>query len=95
MLEDRTLEVAWNSNSNKRYLTSILVYTNSADNNMLNLMQTVSMLNVNVDEIKTITRGENSIYEISCYVTGLEQLNKVFTAIGKNVFVDKVERVIR
>lgn len=95
MLEDRTLEVSWNSNTNKRYLTSILVYTNNSDNNMLNLMQSISMLNVSVDEIKTVTRGDNPIYSITCYVTGIEQLNKVFMAINKNNFVDKVERIMR
>ena len=62
---------------------------------MLGLMQSVSMLNVSVDEIKTITRGDNPIYEISCYVTGTDQLSKVITAINKNTFVDKIERVIR
>lgn len=95
MLEDRTLEVCWNSNVNKRYLTSLLVYTNESNNNMLGLMQSVSMINVSVEEMKTITRGDNPIYEISCYVTGTDQLSKVITAINKNTFVDKVERVIR
>lgn len=97
MLEERTLEVAWNPNvnSNKRYLAPILVYTNTQDNNMIGLMQSVSMLNVNVDEIKIINRDENPIYEISCYVTDKEQLNKVFLALNKNTYVVKIGRVIR
>lgn len=95
MLEDRTLEVCWGNNINKRYLTSLLVYTNDSSNHMLDLMQAISMLNVSVDEIKTINRGDNAMYEVGCYVTGLEQLNKVIMTLTKSSFVEKIERVMR
>lgn len=95
MLEDRTLEVTWGSNSNKRYFVSLIIYTNTKDNHMLNLMQSISMLNVSVDEIKTISKVDNILYEIGCYVTGLEQLNKVILTLTKTNYIDKVERVMR
>lgn len=95
MLEDRTLEVCWGNNINKRYLTSLLVYTNDSSNHMLDLMQTISMLNVSVDEIKTINRGDNAMYEVGCYVTGLEQLNKVIMTLTKSSYVERIERVMR
>ncbi len=34
-------------------------------------------------------------YEVNCYVTGVEQLNKMVLALEKNQFVEKVERVMR
>ncbi len=95
MLEDRTLEVCWGNNNNKRYLTSLLVYTNDSSNHMLDLMQAISMLNVSVDEIKTINRGDNAMYEVGCYVTGLEQLNKVIMTLTKSSYVERIERVMR
>lgn len=95
MLEDRTLEVCWGNNINKRYLTSLLVYTNDSSNHMLDLMQAISMLNVSVDEIKTISRGDNAMYEVGCYVTGLEQLNKVIMTLTKSSYVERIERVMR
>lgn len=95
MLEDRTLEVSWNTNVNKRYMTCLLVHTNSLDNHILDLIQVISMMNVSVDGFKTINRGDKTIYEINCYVTGLEQLEKVITAINKNTYVEKVERTMR
>lgn len=95
MLEDRTLEVCWGNNINKRYLTSLLVYTNDSSNHMLDLMQAISMLNVSVDEIKTINRGDNAKYEVGCYVTGLEQLNKVIMTLTKSSYVERIERVMR
>ncbi len=95
MLEDRTLEVTWGSNSNKRYFISLIIYTNTKDNHMLDLMQSISMLNVSVDEIKTISKVDNILYEVGCYVTGLEQLNKVILTLTKASYIDKVERVMR
>ena len=95
MLEDRTLEVSWNSNSNKRYLTNLSIHMNDNNNHMLDLVQIISMMNVSVDGIRNVNRGDKSIYEVLCYVTGIEQLNKLLLSIQKNRFVEKVERIIR
>ena len=95
MLEDRTVDVAWNSNVNKRYLTCILVYAKDSENHMLDLLQIISMMNISVDGIKTISRGDSSIYEVNCYVTSIEQLNKVILSISKNSYVERVERAMR
>ena len=95
MLEDRTLDVMWNDNTNKRYLTSLLIYTNTIENHMLDLMQTISMLNINVDSMNTINKVDKITYEVNCYVTGVEQLNKVVLALEKSQYVEKVERAMR
>ena len=85
----------WNDKSNKRYLTYLLVHTNDSDNHMLDLVQTISMMNVSVDGIKIMSKGEKSIYEISCYITGLEQLEKMLLTLNKQKYIEKVEREIR
>ena len=96
MLENRTIEVKWNSNINKRYLTILLVYTNDNENHMLDLMQLISMMNVSVDGIKTVNRDSNNfVYEVNCYVTGKAQLDKLMLNINKADYVDRVEREMR
>ena len=95
MLEDRTLEVNWNSNANKRYLTCLLVTTNDSENHMMDLMQSISLFTVNIDGIKTLSQGDKSIYEVDCYVTGLEQLEHVILGVEKLSYVEKVERAFR
>ena len=95
MLEDRTVPVEWNSNSNKRYLTSILIYTNSSDNHMLDLMQTISMLNINVESMNIVDKMHNITYSVNCYVTGVEQIEKMFIALQKHQYVEKIERAMR
>ena len=95
MLENRTLEVNWNSNANKRYLTCLLVTTNDSENHMMDLMQSISLFSVNIDGIKTLSQGDKSIYQVDCYVTGLEQLEHVILGIEKLGYVEKVERAFR
>ena len=68
---------------------------NDNDNHMLDMVQTVSTMNVSVDGIKIVDKEERAIYELSCYVTGLEQLEKLIVAIEKNSFVEKAERAFR
>lgn len=95
MLEDRTVNVIWNTNINKRYMTTLLVTTESEKNHMLDLIQVVSNMNVNVDGITTISKGDTTIYQINCYVTGLDQLEKLIMNIEKNNYVIKLERAMK
>ena len=95
MLEDRTLEVRWNENVNKRYLTYMLIHTNDDKNHMLDIIQSVSMANISVDSLNTMSKGEKSIYELSCYVSGIDQLNHLILSLSKCKYIEKVERAIR
>ena len=95
MLEDRTVPVSWNTNTNKRYVTYLLIYTKDNDNHMLDLIQTISMMNVSVDGIKIINKGEKSMYEVACFVTGLDQLDKLLMTLNKNKYIEKTERAFR
>ena len=95
MLEDRTVDVKWNNNSNKRYLTYLLIYTNDSKNHMLDLVQSISMSNVSVDGIKIMNQSDKTTYEVSCFVTGIEQLEKLILNLNKNKFIERIEREIR
>ncbi len=94
-MENRIVDVSWNSNSNKRYLTCLFVYTNDIDNHMLDLVQSVSMMNVSVDGIKVVNKGDTLTYQVDCYVTGLDQLDKLLVNLEKNRYIEKVERVMK
>ncbi len=95
MLEERTVDVSWNDNTDKRYLTCILVHTIDNVNHVLDIIQTISSMNVNVDGIKMISHGDTSTYEVNCYVTGIDQLNKMSVNLLKNKFIEKIERAMR
>ena len=95
MLEDRTVDVIWNEITNKKYLTFLLIYTNTSDNHMMDLMQAISIQNVSVDSFKTLTRGVHIMYEMSCYVSSVEQIDKINMNLIKLPYVEKIEREMR
>ena len=42
-----------------------------------------------------ISHGDTSTYEVNCYVTGIDQLNKMSVNLLKNKFIEKIERAMR
>ncbi len=95
MLEDRTIDVNWNSNVNKRYLACLLLTTKNDENHLAELIQSISLFNVSIDGIKTLSQTDKIVYEVECYVTGLDQLNKIILGLEKLSFIEKVERAFR
>ncbi len=96
MMDDRIIEVNWNNNSNnKKYLSMILVYCHEHENYMADIIQKASMLGVGIDEIKSVSGSSCSIYQISCYVTSKKQLDKLFSELNKQSYIDKIERLMR
>ena len=95
MLEDRTVDVVWNEVSNKKYLSFLLIYTNTNDNHMMDLIQAIAIQNVSIDSFKTLDRGDHILYEVSCYVSSIGQIEKIELNLNKFPYVEKVEREMR
>ena len=76
-------------------MATLLIHTTESTNHMLDLIQAITLMNVSVDGIKTMGKAEKLIYEVECYVTGLEQLNKLILSINKKEYVEKIERAMK
>lgn len=95
ILENRTVSVHFNEKTKDRYSTGILIYTNSNNNTLLEIVKKIGAFDVNVENFRTISKSDNFIYEIDLIVTGLEQLNKIITEVMKLDYVTNIERIIR
>ena len=97
MLDDRMVNVKWNelSNKEKRYLTSLVIYTDELDNRMADIVSKTSMMNINIDGIRTIGKEKGIIYAIDVYVRDLEQLDKLLMEYNKLTYIIKVERLMK
>ena len=95
VIDNRTVEVKWSDSTNKRYLSIILVYSNSMDNHMIDIIQKTSKLDISVDGIKSMYKTDAIVYEVATYVRSLEQLNTLILNLSKESYITKVERVIR
>ncbi len=97
VMEDRTLEVMWNTNNNlnKRYLTSLLITTTNTENHLADIIQIISLSNISIDGVKTLSQTNSIVYEVDCYVSGIEQLNKIMLSIERLQYIQKVERIFQ
>ncbi len=93
-LDNRTVQVEWN-NTNEKYETVILVYTETNENKLMEMMQKLSMFDIHVDRFLTMREGDEVIYEVTLYVRNIEYLEKVFRELEKLSYVTKVERLVR
>lgn len=94
-LENRTVAVHFNEITRDRYETSIIVHTNTSENKIMEMMKKISSFDINIDTFQTISRGDNTIYEIDFIVTNLEQLRRIMQELEKLEYITKIERITR
>lgn len=95
LLENRTIPVNWNETTNDRYSTTILIYSNTSENKLLDIIQKISMFDIHVDKFVTMTKDEFTIYEVDLIVKNLEHLTKIILELQKLNYITKVERLIK
>ena len=94
-LDNRTLNVEWNKETNEKYETSILIHSKTQDNKLMEVLQKLNMFDIHVDRFITIRSKEETLYEVVLYVKTLEYLEKVFKELEKLSYITKIERVMR
>ncbi len=90
-LDERLVNVKWNEVNNKKYLTDIIIYTNS-DNNLLEIIAKASASGIGIDSITTINKSEYKVYNLSILVEDVDKLNKFLIDINNLSFIKKAER---
>lgn len=95
LLENRTIPVGWNPTTSEKYLATILIYSNTSDNKLLEMLQKLSMFDIHIDKFITVSRNQEAVYEADLYVKNLEHLEKVFLELQKLPYVVKIERLMK
>ena len=94
-LDDRMVTVKWNETITSRYLATILVYINQNDKAMLEIMQKASVSGISIDNIKTLEKGDTTIYEVDLWVRSLEHLNNFSRDLSSLKYVIEVKRIMK
>jgi len=92
-LDERLVNVKWNGRVTKKYLTDIIVYTNT-DDNLLDIIAKASSNNVVIDSISTLNKSEYKVYNMTILVENREKLDKYIIDLNNLTFVKNVERYI-
>ncbi len=89
---ERIIEVKWNLNSSRKYVTNILIYTQKKDNLLLDIISKTTSLNIGIKSVNTITNTNYNIFDIDILIEDIESLNKYISIIGQLPYVTSVER---
>ena len=92
-LDERLVSVKWNDTLVKKYLTDIIVYTNT-DDNLLDIIAKASSNNIIIDSISTLNKSEYKIYNMTILVENKDKLDKYIIDLNNLSFVKNVERYI-
>lgn len=94
-LEERFIDVHWNSEISKRYPTSIIVHTTSTEDILLDIISKTSGRSITIESIKNIVAQDVYNYQITLIVDNLEQLDKYIEDLKSIEDVDSIERMVK
>lgn len=94
-LQERFISVRWNSNTSKKYPTTLLLKLLDSKNMLFDIIAKTTNRNVVVESINNIKNNECYTCELTISVDNLEQLNKFINDLESIPNMLSVERLIK
>ena len=94
-LDERLINVRWNNNIIKKFITIIDITASKKENLLLDIITITSSNNIGILNVNTISRDTNNIYELTIEVSDSNKLKKYMTDLKGNSEILKVERVFK
>lgn len=92
---ERLVECTWSDNNeNVKYLSEIVIYSNSNKDNMIEILESAGDLSIGVKGVKKVYQEDETNYVLECYVTSKKQLDSLITDLRNKDFVEDAERII-
>lgn len=91
-LNERIINVHWNDNASKKYVTNVIIYTEKKDNLLLDIISKTTSMNVWVKSVNTISNTDYNAYDLDILVDDKETLDRYMNVIGQLPFVTSIER---
>ena len=91
-LDDRIVDVCFNSVTKNMYLTSISVTLKNNQNKLGDILNKITNRGISIDNIKTLHHNNGLVYKIELYVLNLESLEKLVNDLLKLRYVKEVVR---
>ena len=94
-IQDRIIDVKWNSEINKKYPTSLLIRSLDNKSILMDVIAKTSNTDITIESIKTINTSLNNLYEITILVENKEKLVKYINDLETLKNIVSVERLIK
>jgi len=92
---ERFVKASWSDTPSRKYLTTVMIYTNTMENKLVEIIQKASAFDVSIDRIVTTSHGEKMNYEVDFYVMNVAVLEKMMASLWSLPYILNVERIIR
>ena len=94
-MDERIIEVNWNTNITKQYSTNLLITASENNNLLINIINKTSNNNIVIQSINNLSTSSRYMYDINILVDNVEKLNKFMNDIRSISGVKNVERIIK
>lgn len=94
-VQERLIDVSWNKETEKKYSTNIIVYTNTNKDLILTIASITQNNNLSIKSINTIKMDGKNSYELKVSVPNKDALNKYINDLKIVTEVTSVERVLK
>ena len=92
---ERLVDCTWSDNNeNVKYLSEIVIYSNSNKDNMIEILESAGDLSIGVKGVKKVYQEDETNYVLECYVTSKKQLDSLIIDLRNKDFVEDAERII-
>ena len=91
-ITDRIIAAKWNPNSNKKYVTNVLIYAQKKEDLLLDIISKTTSLNVGVKSVNTISNTDYNMFDIDILIEDTDKLNNYISIIRQLPYVTSVER---
>ncbi len=89
---DRIIDAKWNMESDKKYVSNVIIYTEKKDNILLDIISKTTALNIAVKSVNTIVSDDYNTYDLDVVVPDLEKLNNYINIMEQLPYVTSVIR---
>ena len=94
-LDERLIDISWNSNIDKKYSTSLLIYANDNKNVLVDVISKTASSNISVQSINSLNSIDNYMYELVILISDTDKLQKYINDLEMLDSIIKVERLIK
>ena len=94
-MDDRVINANWNTKIKNKYYSDIVIYTNTKDNKIVDIVQTSASMNIQIESINLLNKSDKNIYSLEVVISSLDEMNKYLKELRKIQNVVEVERIMQ
>ncbi len=93
--DDRIISAKWNKNTTNKYYSELIIYSNTKNNLLVDIIQVASNIGVNVENINVLSKTDNLVYSVVLFLKDLDELEKCIVNFSKIPYISNVERIMQ